>query len=733
MHVTSSAYKAEQKRDFRNRSYVWVYLGLVNSRAQETAYVSSELADFSSTDIFSGSQFEAYYATAEDGLCMVDGSLPVVFMPEEARLYPAAKQGAVSRQAMGAVTFSFPVAIDSIGGLTIDFGDCYPTQFTVTNGTETYTHDNSSPGQTTLMDVFGSTSHITVTPLAMSGGSQRLRIHSVAFGAGFVFGNAELLSTRRSNRVHHLSEELPSKSFEFTISNLDQMWTLDNPKSYAKALEEMQVVQVTYGRELDDGSIYKIPSGRMALKTWSSTDTQAAFSAVGFLDYSTTTYFRGKCHPEGITLYELAEEVLADMGVTDYRLDAYLRHVTTKNPLPVDLHKNCLQMIANAAECTLFENAEGVIELRTSFYAPNNEISAENCEAYSNVSAVAGEGASYVFAAAEAGLSAVDGSEAISFMGEGGGIQPTGIVSYLYPTDRELSVTLSFEATWTFVGLTLEFNIIHPAGVTVTEYSGDRKTGESSYAIDGLSYYISHEFNSMDRIVFTFSGVADNTRIHLNRISIGGVTDYSITERDLQSYPAAAQTDRIRNVNIKYFQFFEGTAKRTTIVDADKGENLVTFSVPCFGYGLSYRDSGTSGSLSILESGAYYVIFTSSVAANVEISATEYVRAENAFIRAIRETGSDLTLENDLISDAERAERVADWYAEYYGAEVEYAFDYRGEPALDCNDRIYLENRFVDNNMVLVTEEELSTSTGMGFSNRVTARRLSYTAQGEDS
>jgi hypothetical protein len=180
--------------------------------------------------------------------------------------------------------------IDKIGGLTIDFGDNNPTEFTATNGNVTYTYEVDTAGIYIAQGVFEDSDYITITPTI---DGKRMRIHSIMFGIGFQFTNKELISTKRVNEIDHLSRELPKKTFEFTIENYSHKWSMDNPKSYARSLEEMQIVSVTYGRELPNGSIYKIPSGYMALQSWSNTSTTASFKAVGFLDYSNTIYYGG--------------------------------------------------------------------------------------------------------------------------------------------------------------------------------------------------------------------------------------------------------------------------------------------------------------------------------------------------------------------------------------------------------------------------------------------------------
>ena len=50
MVITSEAYREEQKQELREKSYVYVYMGIFNQIAAEKARVSSDLTDYSDND-----------------------------------------------------------------------------------------------------------------------------------------------------------------------------------------------------------------------------------------------------------------------------------------------------------------------------------------------------------------------------------------------------------------------------------------------------------------------------------------------------------------------------------------------------------------------------------------------------------------------------------------------------------------------------------------------------------
>jgi hypothetical protein len=364
MQAVSSAYRAEQKEYLREEGYIWVYLGVISKEAQAHGKANGAFAVYSSPQLATSTiKFEGYYAIPEENFIKADGTQ--FFLPRSSNSF-ALYQGIVTQEMCDSVTFTFGKYTHlDIKGLTINFGDYYPTSFTITNGTYTYSYTNDKPGEWITEDIFRDTDHITIIPDAIVGGQKRFRIISILFGIGLMFDNNSLISTSWKSECSHISNELPTKAFTFTIDNLNKKFAADDPNSYLAFLEEQQEVEFEYGRNLSDGTMYTIPGGKLRLKTWSSNDTQASFNAVGFLDYTESKYYKGRYYPNGISLYDLAVDVCIDAGIENYVIDNYLQTMHTKNPLPVEKHKNLLQLIANAARSIMRETRNGGIEIKS--------------------------------------------------------------------------------------------------------------------------------------------------------------------------------------------------------------------------------------------------------------------------------------------------------------------------------------------------------------------------------
>lgn len=833
MQITSEAYKTEQKKQLRNESFVTVYLGIVSKEAQSNAMAEGDFTIYSSPqEIFSNTPFEAYYETAEENFSRVDGSMN--FLPRDTSMF-GLYQGAVTQKIADAITFTFgDYQRLNIKGLTIDFGDYYPTSFTITNGTDTYTYTNSSPGQWTCEDEFLETAYLTITPHTMVGGAQKLRILSIMFGVGFTFDNYNLISTSYKAEVAHLSDALPTKTFSFTIDNLSKRFSADNPHSFVAFLQEQQEVEFEYGRRLDDDSIEIIPGGKLNLKSWSSNDTQAKFSAVGNLDYVTTKYYKGRYYENGISLYDLAEDVLEDSNITNYRIDNYLKKVYTHNPLPVETHKNLLQLIANSARCILYEDRLGVTSLQTSFMPELVQITDSGHMAYADTESILElPNVLSSYASSEKDYDYVDGHQ--YFLSRNIPYRNIGYVSDMVSdVNGEFSsnptITIEWEATWTFYNLSIKFADVTPTEFIIYSYRNNVLIATKIVTDVNMSNLVEEDFIQIDKIVIEFTETNPFQRIHVDKLSFGDITDYTIDYSDMSAFPVATRTDQIKNVNVVYSEFTYGTElKSVGTVAVTEGTNTATYKTACHDYSLAYKEltddeatytkaskvfcdelppidqaktstryflrqsdhyvlymvttSGSTkswtsygnyteiivntlpailadntlylltteteliyhdyvydrteneilslgydvrGTLTLVDSGAYFVTFTSNVASPVVVSAIAFLINERIYTKELNELGQDKTANNVLIDNLELAQHEADWLAEYYDNDIEYKIQYRGEPAIDPDDQIYIENKFVEKNLVRVTSTQIDTSTGMSTSCTLTARRISY-------
>lgn len=730
MQAVSSAYRAEQKEYLREEGYIWVYLGVISKEAQAHGKANGAFAVYSSPQLATSTiKFEGYYAIPEENFIKADGTQ--FFLPRSSNSF-ALYQGIVTQEMCDSVTFTFGKYTHlDIKGLTIDFGEYYPTSFTITNGTYEYSYTNDKPGEWVTEDIFRDTDHITIIPDAIVDGQKRFRIISILFGIGLMFDNNSLISTSWKSECSHISNELPTKAFSFTIDNINKRFAADDPNSYLAFLEEQQEVEFEYGRNLSDGTLYTIPGGKLRLKTWSSNDTQASFNAVGFLDYTENKYYKGKYYPNGISLYDLAVDVCIDAGIENYIIDNYLQTMHTKNPLPVEKHKNLLQLIANAARSIMRETRDGGIEIKSSFTPDIVSVITNGNTIYSNPENVYKDDIAISdYATSEKDFSRLDGLHYF-LPRTARTYAATGFISsHVSDANGEFStkpeITIEWETAWTFFGMSMAFYNVKPSSFTIYSYNYNELVSTKEY--DEIDYMTSIEdaFVGISKIRIVFNKTNPYQRIHLSNISFGDITDYVLDYSDMTSSPTASVAEKVKNVNVTYYEYSYGSSqKKISSTMAASGNNIVTFNNPVYNYSISYAGAQT-GSLNIVSSGAYYVEFTSSIAAEVNISGIEFVVSTKEVTQEVKQIGTDKTASNVLIDNVVDAQNQAEWLAEYFTNDIDYVISYRGEPALDPDDLIYTENRSIEKNLVRLTSTQIDTSTGMSMTCKLTARRVSY-------
>lgn len=276
----------------------------------------------------------------------------------------------------------------------------YAEEFIVTayNGenvvaTKTVT-DNNTTKSIVYMDI-QNYDYITIEIVRWSLSYRNARIEEIVIGIDKSYSKTDLFSYSHSQRVNPLSAELPKVEVSFSLNNVDNAYNPHNPNTLSKYLIERQEIKVKYGYKIND-RIEWINGGRLYLSEWDAPQDglTAEFIARDLLEFMQGTYYGGMYHSEGISLYDLAVDVLTDAnlpthndGSVKWLIDESLKDIYTNAPLPIDTHANCLQLIANAGGCVMYQDRFGILHLKplestVSDYAINyfNSYSKSNVE-----------------------------------------------------------------------------------------------------------------------------------------------------------------------------------------------------------------------------------------------------------------------------------------------------------------------------------------------------------------
>ena len=393
MQKVSKEYKASMKDSLRERAYIMISFGVVNQEAQAKAKVDSgEFAYFSNPDnLFNEGTDDVVYATLEENFTRVDGSM--YFLPRNKPGAMFYNTGLVGKNLVSdglyEVTINLHAAPTDFRGITINFGENYPTDFDfVTNTGQKVEFRDNDKAVFTTEEVLENVTTLTLVIHKMKNLRSRLRIYSFRFGYGLVYYNDSVMSSSLESYVSPIGADIPQIDFSVTLKNYDKYFNVDNPKSAINFLETGQEMDIYYGYQLPNSDeIEWVRGNHLLCSEWESDDYTATIRCQDVFRNMDTEYYKGLYAPNGKSYYDLAIEVLEAAGEKDYYVDPRLKKLYTKNPIPRVSCKEALQIIANACRCVLSQSRVGTIQIKSSF-VPEAAASSNGETDYSHVAKI---------------------------------------------------------------------------------------------------------------------------------------------------------------------------------------------------------------------------------------------------------------------------------------------------------------------------------------------------------
>lgn len=743
MQTVSKEYKKSISQPLRNRGYIKVTIGVVNSDAQKSVSVEEgNLAYFANpTAPLDGIVPTRIYGTCEKNFSKVDGSM--YFLPPEgsSSYY---NNGIVTEELVGAIYFKFETQGSfDIKGLVINFGDEYPTILEIENDTVKHRYANDK-AEFTTEDVFDGTTFIIVRALRMRNEKTRLRIYNFTCGIANVFTNNEIISFNSKEYVSPITETVPSQDTTVVVDNQNLYYSPDNAESALAYMEIGQEIKVAFGYDVDGkGKIEWLPETTTYLKTWSATDVQAKFTGTDRFDYLTDKYYDGHFYKDGITLYDLAIDVLTDAGITDtreYFLDNYLKKVKVYNPLPIVTHAEALQIIANAGRCALSTDRQKRIHIQSSF-VPDMNIRANNQTDYSNVKNVLNTNFKEGYAVMSNDFSIVDGS--LLFIPENDYLQNVGYVSESIADadgifNQNPIITVGLESIFEAYGLTITFRNVAPQEFVIRTYNDGVLVEERTFTDPDVNFITNDVFLLFNSMEIEFTKGYPNSRIFIDNILVDNVTDYTLRQKiDLTQNYTATRKDKIKSINVERTIYSEAVGEAVELkneeIDVDVGETEYTvyFTKPSYEYSVEALEEienewvASDVSVEVVKSNNYYIVlkFTATESKTIKyvIKGKEYVTDYQWYIQKHNDNGIVREWRNPLISSVSLARDLEEWLATYFLGDVEYNIPWRGDPRTDANDLYYLETKSAGTQLIRGYENTINFN-GV-WSSTIKARR----------
>lgn len=741
MQNVTRQYKESMKSPIRNHGYIRATIGIVNSEAQKKAQADKQKNNLlyisNLKQPFGGNVPDKIYATPEEDFTRLDGTM--YFMPPENEGYEIYNNGLVSAELLGSVTIDFGGENFDIKGLTIDFGNCYPVDFTIETNSITRTYTGNTKRYWTTEDTFDHTFFFKINPTTMVNGQGRLRVYQFSCGVTNTFTNDDVISFSSKEYVSPITETVPSVDTELVVKNYDLYYSPDNPESALAYLEVGQEVKVSIGYDVTDhGDVEWLPEKKTFLKTWKADESQASFTTTDLFDYISGTYYKGKYRPEGISLYDLAVDVFADAGIEDYYIDAYLKTIIVNNPMPVVSHSAALQIIANAGRCILREERSGQIRIQASFI-PQMTASANNEADYSHVENILKNDVKDAYANTSNNFSRLDGT-LLFYPFDDQEILNTGYISesvwveYSEPlvlrrlpfrlgTDlKEFStggfwdgdkpvITVNLETNYTAFGIAINFRNVAPKEFYIATYQDEELIDYIIIRNPELNYYTNKVFLDFNRMEISFTRGYSNSRVFVDNILIGDNTDYELSrDNELITAPVATRQTKVQNISVAFTAYKETTESVSVIseeirVPYEGYEYTAYFSKPSYGLAVFTNVDNQTAKLQsspiyaeIVESSNYYakIRFTGidrETNVRYSISGYQYTTEEQKYTVNYNKSGDIKTWNNPLVGTSEHAKLLEEWIAEYFLGDVEYEIEWKGDPAVDANDLFHLETK----------------------------------------
>lgn len=744
MYQTSQEYKESMKRPVRNQSYMKIQLGLINQEAQQTAGLSdtNKYNDFSDAESIFNQHTVRRYATYESNFWKANGIS--FFLPEKKSDYR--KDGITSTNLFEEsfhVKFVFGCGKSDIKGLTIKFGRNYPTKFTiVTDNATSFEYENTEE-LFKSDDVFENTESIELVIAEMNVPNTRVRIDYIIFGLGLEYDDEWISEASSNTTLSAINEDLPESEFKVTLCNDNQLFNVDNPSSDINFLESGQKVNVMMGYMLDDGNIEWIKMHSLYVSEWSADDSSATITAVDILKYLDEKYYKGIYYEDGISLYDLAVLVLTDAGLNEdeYYIDSYMKKVYVHNPLPNVTHKEALQIIANAGRCIMDYDRNGKIRIRAAF-KPTYDTTSNGETYYSNTTMIDTLNSKEQYATYEQNFWKADGEKLFVPTDHH---QDTGYISASISDengrfDVNPMLTRTLEAKYKAYGIMINFSGNLPKKIVIRTYADDvlNNTLTITSGIEQATE-INYDFPEYDRLEIEFPETEPNSRIHIDYLSLGAETSYSLEYDDLYSTPVGAQLEKIKNVKVSRSLYSKSATKEdlTSETITYSGENQIYYlNDPCYGYSVAISNAKSGQSAKIVSSGAYYVEVAFSgvkTGENIEVVITgyKYNVATSYYSQPVHNRGTEKEWRNPLISFNDHCQEVAKWLADYFASGVEYELDYRGEPAIDCGDVIGQENKYDPDLKTIVEQSQITFKSGV-LGGGLRTRRKEYVARAKN-
>lgn len=524
------------------------------------------------------------------------------------------------------------------------------------------------------------------------------------------FSEDQIVNFSRHDFCSPISESLPTSDMTLVIDNRDMTYDPDNENSPITLLQRGLRMMVQMGYEIDgDGTITWIPAFYGYLSDWDASDTEAIFTAQDRVSQMSAEY-AGGVQGNSVTNYfsSVAEDVFDTAGMTSTEYQLNINSATTKNAVPVVPCSEALQLVANASGAAFYEHRNGNIVLESENPSVSN-IYANEESAYSDTSSVIGSTDNAY------GLQAYNytivGKSLIAPADTSEKLDGTGFTSNVvadstgaFSTNPQLTLLLSNTATFSQVAikfqgsLPTEFELVGVNYLLGTIIVDETVTNVSEYTV------VSADFTNVNQLTFIFKSAEEGAAVCVTSISFSPVYDYVITRQMMTASPKAKRPERVKQITVNKHSWKRASARSDvysesfTLASGETREVTVTWTEPCDAssssvYSVTSDNSNITVSNITRNSRSATFTLTASAAGTATITVNAYEMIDTVSVgeqESYNTNGLDVAWDNPLC-DGDTAADMLEVLSDYYLGKVDYEINWRGDPCVDVNDKLYLE------------------------------------------
>lgn len=734
MKSVSNAYKASMKAMLRNRSYVRITFGNVDTTAATDGEWESNgaasISEFETVDY--AYQYGDTYVSLELNRWALDGKSLLVPTGEDVQ------DGFISSLMSDAGgNFTTPPVITRefslkhiFPGLTLTFDTRqqeWPLEVTADfylNGEVVDTQTVSITSvQTTITTTATEIDKVTIT-FDRCLPYRRPRLENVLYGLNVQFVNKDIVSTQQKHDVDPLSRRLPTETMQFTILDYEHKYDPDNPAGIYAYVDKNSPIEIQFGYELPDGSVEWLKPDNYVLNAKpSAQNNQATFNGTGLIGSLTGTFYKSKLGSK--SLYNMAEEVLLDAGLTlteqgtnPWEIDEALKDMFTTAALPIDTHMNCLQLIAHAACCRLYTDDDNIIHIRpfgVTVIGIYNGVWADNGHVWFSEWDTIDKGntAENTYVTFELNRWTLGGDSQIILPDSNAG-QRGYISEAMTGADGSFTnppvFTKTFDVPHDLPVLAIRFDTVlneFPGAVQVKYYHDDTLLDTQTAAIDSVEVYVSSNLAiECTKIEVTMIGNLPYRRGRVTKVYYRE-TDFTLDFTSIgENSQKISKIDELKSVSVARYSYtapndtstlYEGTTTETELhVEFSGLAQDVQISV----------SGGTLVSSNIYARAADLVLSSGTKTVTI----TGKTLTENSVVVSypVAQSGEIDKEENPLITNDTMCQALANHVKSYLQMRNTHEANYRGNPEMEVGDIIGLQTLYTDEMDALILVDEIT-------------------------